>query len=415
MFKRFKFSNYKTHVDSEIDLGSSTLLIGPNSSGKTNLLHAIEYFSGLARKARIEYPLKDVPVRAPLTTAERTVQSSDTQSRYRFAAKSASIRCECLWEDSGSSIDYSIEVFRIGRGQQNLCSENITVRSRDGKESSHETSKATGLFLSTQFVDDEKFPHSHKVLVSNLFRDLGSVYYYCFEPSRLRDSETSKSVASETAYGFNLPRELGRNGGGLHRVMKYIRERDDDLYGRIRHSVGKYHKQFIEYSPDTQNHWTFATQERDDRFADEDVPDGFLRAVAIAILTGMHAPPSLILLEEIENGIDVVRLELMVDWIRRAATSPKRRNQCQFVITSHSPIVLRAFSDDLDHVFQTRLDSSHFQSIVLNLGELLRSDIRRGHVEGHVGPDGKAVIGGDTLVKLWLNRRVGGDTLREDD
>ncbi len=69
---------------------------------------------------------------------------------------------------------------------------------------------------------------------------------------------------------------------------------------------------------------------------------GTLRILAILTLLNSKAIPSLILIEEIENGLDPRTLNMLVDELQRLL--PK----VQFVITTHSPYFLDLL--DLEHV-----------------------------------------------------------------
>src|SRR5689334_15079278 len=54
MFSRIRLENFRTHVDTQIDLADVTLLIGANNTGKTGLFAGIRHFSRLVARARPE-------------------------------------------------------------------------------------------------------------------------------------------------------------------------------------------------------------------------------------------------------------------------------------------------------------------------------------------------------------------------
>jgi AAA15 family ATPase/GTPase len=47
MFKKITLKNYRTHIDTTLELQEITLLMGGNNAGKSNLLTGIQDFSKL--------------------------------------------------------------------------------------------------------------------------------------------------------------------------------------------------------------------------------------------------------------------------------------------------------------------------------------------------------------------------------
>lgn len=85
MFKKFTLRNYKTHRLTTIELNAVTLLIGNNSSGKTNLLSGIQHFASLVRRGN------------PATDSDSTVRSGDYFShKHRLAAETEPLSIEVL-------------------------------------------------------------------------------------------------------------------------------------------------------------------------------------------------------------------------------------------------------------------------------------------------------------------------------
>ena len=129
----------------------------------------------------------------------------------------------------------------------------------------------------------------------------------------------------------------------------------------------------------------------------------------------MRLPPALILVEEIENGISQRNLGRFVDWLRQAAgtrNSTDRGYNTQFIITSHSPSVLREFSDHLDDVYFVRLDKRGYKSVVRNLNSSLSAFVDLGTVEGEYEErDGKSIvrISPERLIDLWYSGAIGGE------
>ena len=71
---------------------------------------------------------------------------------------------------------------------------------------------------------------------------------------------------------------------------------------------------------------------------------GTLRIVALLALLRHPTPPPLIIIEEVENGLDPRTIHLLVDEIRNAVES----GRTQVILTTHSPYLLDLL--DLSHI-----------------------------------------------------------------
>lgn len=71
---------------------------------------------------------------------------------------------------------------------------------------------------------------------------------------------------------------------------------------------------------------------------------GTLRIVALLALLRHPTPPPLVIIEEVENGLDPRTIHLLVDEIRNAVES----GRTQVILTTHSPYLLDLL--DLSHI-----------------------------------------------------------------
>ena len=150
-----------------------------------------------------------------------------------------------------------------------------------------------------------------------------------------------------------------------------------------------------------------------DEFAPGVISDGFLKAAAIALLTTARQAPAVILIEEIENGVNPANIQEFMSWLWQAAGEPgasSQRRKPQFVLTSHSPAVLRDFVDNLENVYTVRLERHGFKSDVRNLAEALDTLIGIGTIDGEIiESDGRKTvkIPRSELSELWYSGTIG--------
>ncbi len=119
------------------------------------------------------------------------------------------------------------------------------------------------------------------------------------------------------------------------------------------------------------------------------------------------------MLEEIENGINPGNIQEFLDWLWQATGSAgptEDDHTTQFMLTSHSPSVMREFADYLDHVYVMRLDRKKFSTITTNLSDALKALVGIGQVEGELIEEGESQrvrIPRHQLTELWYSGSIG--------
>jgi len=126
MFKKVKLVNYKTHRLTEIYLSPVTLLIGNNSSGKTNLLSGIQYFANLVKRGDSDSDGED-----------NLVRWEDYSSlKYRFAKKSDPMSMSIIWQRGNYVINYTMELYTFVESTVYVaCKESLSIQTEDNNSS----------------------------------------------------------------------------------------------------------------------------------------------------------------------------------------------------------------------------------------------------------------------------------------
>jgi len=142
--------------------------------------------------------------------------------------------------------------------------------------------------------------------------------------------------------------ELNQDGANIAEYLLEIKNRDQAAFEGIVETL----KYILPYAQDLQPKLVSELEQmiylemREDRYT---VPSwllstGTLRLVGILALLRHPEPPPLIVIEEIENGLDPRTLSLIVDEIRNALEARKT----QIIATTHSPYFLDLL--DLSHI-----------------------------------------------------------------
>jgi len=425
MFKNITLKNFRTHKLTKIELHPITLFIGNNNSGKTNFLAGIQHFCRLVRRGRpghfdrIVIAVKDL-----------------YPHQYKFAQEQP-IACEMNWKNWQGEINYEMQIYEnknLSMGKAG-CRERININLfslNEPKEIKSGYDQPTNTIALRSIIEKDLYlTQEEKKLCGSFFRDVAYTFDYHFQPAFLKGLVQSKQIRETDETGDSdlsnkeevaIPAILSHEGGNFQEIITHItntrNESTQIIYDKFTALMRRFNPNFygtkLEYSKLT---WLFdlgrkTTNQPLDAFAPNVLSDGFLKAAAISLLVSLHDLPAMILLEEIENGINPGNIQELLNWIWQTTTLNKEVSSPQFIITSHSPSVLREFSEHLDHVYTFRLDRRTFQSDVRNLNDALDVLVGVGTVEGEIVEDeetGKRVvkIPKYQLTELWYSGVIG--------
>ena len=411
MFKKFTLRNYKTHRLTTIELNAVTLLIGNNSSGKTNLLSGIQHFASLVRRGN------------PASNSDANVRSSDYFSyKHRLAAETDPLSIEVLWSNKNSEVIYTLELYTNNNLPGNVgCREKITVKGTEPQEIEHGFKEDTQSLDLRKICETSSRSEDMQKMTDLFFRDFATTFSYHLQPSFLKGyfSETNL-LERESDKSVKIPVRLGYEGRNLIPLILHIKEKEERIFSRFLVLMRRLNSSFQGVRWDRGHQsliWEFdlgrsGTDRLVEEFTSDSVSDGFVKAAALALLVSLQNPPALILMEEIENGINPGNIQEIMDWIWQATASPDISKTPQFILTTHSPSVLREFHNHLDCVYTTRLQKKGFQSDVRNLSQALDTLIGIGTVEGEVFTDtntGKVRVEMPKyqLADLWYSGTIG--------
>lgn len=418
MFTQITLKNYRTHKLTTIELSPITLLIGNNNSGKSNLLMGIQHFCKLVRRGR------PGNIHKPIVNAHWDLYPH----RYRLASDGEPMGFVIRWNNSSGNISYEMELCQSNKFPEScICKEKIVIKLNNKEEttlySGHD--KPTNLIALRQEIENNKsLEPSQKKLCRDFFGDFANTFSYHFQPDFLKgmviatqnidrediDNEIGKD-------NFRITSELGSTGAGLQNVIRYIKDNEERIFTRFTALLRQFEINFqgVRYNEKISKLiWEFdlGRKGKVEEFPPDCVSDGFMKAAAISLLASLFRPPTLILLEEIENGINPGNIQELMRWIWQMTSPTSEGFTTQFIITSHSPSVLREFHEHLDHVYTVRLQKRDRTSDVRNLNTSLDTLVGIGTVEGEIIEDpitGKRTVDIPKyqLAELWYSGTIG--------
>jgi predicted ATPase len=340
--------------DRLVRFGPLNLLIGPNGCGKTSLLQAIDFLRAFFHSS-VEVYLRD-----------RGWDYDDLpylrQTNRRISWR---LQAQLLADEQGVGAglyEYSVSLQPrryVGIGEEHLVwtpsglDQPQELLRRDGlscswlNRATNQTVSATisnlpASFLSTldPQADRGAFPEVLR------FRDWveGFQLFHVWDAGFLR--APSAPVASAR------PR-LGSSGENLAAVLADLEENHPEKFRSLVQRMARLIPTFTGLKVAHRNGFLQAVIQEEgaeSSFTSSQMSDGLLRLLAVASLLYVPDPPSVVLIEEPENGVHPQLLREVVQ-ILRESTQRKPPHRSQVFVTTHSPYVLDEFRDHPEQVY----------------------------------------------------------------
>ncbi len=362
MLTKLSVKNFKSYREATLPLAELTVLIGANASGKSNLLEALQILSWLARGRRLSeilYALKErqLDVRGPVTRLphegedsfqlEAEVGESFEDWLYfgiRLGLLEQGLRVvgEVL---TGGDLSTKIPLYWVESAAESSYSNELQVAynnfARGGVKPKIACIDQQAVF--TQLTTPARFWNEHKKsqeripqAARQLQAALESILFLDPFPRRMRD------------YSFTAERTLQGDGSNVSAVLfelceKQQRKAEVLAFVRALPEQDILDLTFLKGPREevmVQLTESFGGKAR--TYEAALLSDGTLRVLAIAAALLSVPEGSLVVIEEIDNGVHPTRARLLLDSIQRVARGRKLR----VLLTTHNPALLDAIPID---------------------------------------------------------------------
>ncbi|WP_460150196.1 AAA family ATPase [Pseudomonas sp. S3_A03] len=386
MLMSIDLKNFKSYDNATLPLAALTFLIGANASGKSNVLEAIRLLNWLAKGSRLDDITRsiqsgDAVVRGQANDLFRNLKNSVSLGAHFGEAKEG-------WDDFEISIALIADQLVVTGEKVEKKGEKFPLYQVDGISSPH-TDEISVAY--NNFARGRNKPH---ISCSNR----QAIFYQIETPGRFKAShlesqrviplvtkalrETLRNVvfldprpALMRDYVYLKDDQIKEDGSNLSAVLYRLSQTTEEknkLLGFIK-SLPEQDITDIQFIETDRNDVmvrlveTFGQSSRN-----VDAPllsDGTLRVLAIGA-TLLTAPTgSLVIIEEIDNGVHPSRAETLVRQLEVIASERKLR----VLLTSHNPALLDALPDSaLADVVACYRDPDEGDSRLVRLGDLDR-------------------------------------------
>lgn len=429
MLKSVGIRNFKSYHDATLKLAPLTVLIGANASGKSNAIEALRLLSWIAQGNRlnsIRYAVYegDQAVRGtvkslgfkgasqfgiwchtdvkgwPLFSLSLNIGHDDDlhiANEKISGVSSGSPLYEVVGSSGGEGSDLRVaynNFARGGRKPQVTCNDHMAIlaqlQSSARFETGHKAAQTTIPAICTAYQE---------TLSNVLFLDPQppAMRGYSFKSEqRLKGDGSNLSGVL-----FNLQNDIA--GNEILDLIRCLPEQNISAIGFVETPRGEAMVELEE---------TFGGEVT--KFDATLLSDGTLRVLSIAAAILSAPEGSLVVIEEIDNGVHPSRAKAILDSISRIAKS----RRLHVLISSHNPALLDALPDDaVPHVVFCYRDPNDGSSKLVSLkdvpnypeliaqgsvGHLMTRGLIDRFVKNHPGPERRRA-----QARLWL------DTLRQ--
>ncbi len=367
MLKRVQIRGYKSLKDLEVTLSSLVVLVGPNATGKSNLLDALQLLSRLGTSRTLREAF-DPPYRGkPLESF--TIGSGGIRGLLEQDRLSLSIEADLSLSDSAvdavnrqiremgrphgaparvreRDLRYRIEVEMLPRsGILRVADEYLAALNRKGEPTgkrkpflerqgerirlrnegqTHPT--YFDCYLDHSILSMPHYPPHNPHLVAAR-HELESWRFFYFEPrERMRAASPVKEV-----------RHIGLMGEELAAFLYTMKATDARRFRGVEKALHVLMPDIdgIEVDVSDLGEVELRLREGGAAIPARVLSEGTLRILGLLALSGLDQGPALVGIEEPENGVHSRRIELIAELLR----TQESLNRIQQIITTHSPIL----------------------------------------------------------------------------
>ncbi len=390
MLKRIKIQGYKSLVDLEVNLEPLCVLVGPNASGKSNFLEALQLLSRMTTcqtlEDAFEPPYRGHPLEA-FTFGDEGIKSLLEKEKVSFSIevdvqlsaaviKSVNHRIQEIRETAvkdTQSVDkpvpkqlppvreenlrYRIEIEMLPKlGILRVADEYLAALTANGELNQKRKPFLEQIrnrlhlrmegqshplyyerYLDFSILSRSHYPPHYPHLTA-MQQELANWLTFYLEPrEQMRLPNPVKAVHDIGSMGEDLAAFLNTLQARNKRQFESV---EKSLHTMIPSITG------IDVSVNELGEVELDLREGEKRISARVLSEGTLRILGLLALVGAEDPPALIGFEEPENGVHPRQIHLIANFLE----TRRLLERTQYIVTTHSPLLLEFIPHDFFYV-----------------------------------------------------------------
>ena len=325
--EKVHIKNYLSLRNVELPLKPLTILVGPNASGKSNVLSALRLFNWLILVEEL-----------PPTEAIQDLFWAGKASRITFALKtnvertSAVYKLDLKAEHSNLLVDEELRVEDV---------KVISIQNGQGKVQD-EDSKNETTYTSNKLALRSAGDYGNKPVTGVLTEFIKGWQFYDFQPGRIRDllAGLEHQIIVGKAKELRGSPKLAVDGSTLSALLSYWHDNERARFHKVSESLATCTNFRIDQRLIHNQKHLCLLEGYKNPIPLMRASDGTLRLIAYYILLNEPELPPLIAIEEPERNLHPGALKEIAYVLERLA------ERTQVIITTHSSQLLDAFSSE---------------------------------------------------------------------
>ena len=320
--KSLAVKNFLSLDEVKVNFGKLTIFVGPNASGKSNIIKALTLLSGIGR---IE-SLTNIQM-----ICREFLKIESIRQLFHDPDKELTIKIDLKVKGQNASYEISFNSNGLINREEVMLGKNLLLTRPERGKIAH--LQKDGKFVRRNLEDNFPailyMPRDIDPSIRKMKDILGNIRTYSFEADRIRSTSSS---------GFNL--FLLRDGSNLAQTLHSLLTYKRKIFLQIEDVMKQLIPEIEEINvPPTEDGKQVYLSIREEGIPEplkyHNISDGTLRI--LAFVTALYLESTIIAFEEPENCVHPYLFETVVDLCRKAPV--------QVAVTTHSPYLISKVSD----------------------------------------------------------------------